>query len=205
MTFSIFPRMVCKTHSKISGGIVVQEQLGQYTLHVQNLIQSGGIVKGIWRRALKNVNLQVEVRKALMLGLGGGTVVQLIKARWRQAKIISVEIDPEIIKVGKKYFGLGKMFGLQIVNADAFDYIRRAKQKFDLIIVDLYLGAKFPPQAEEDKFLVKIKKLLNQNGVAIFNRLRSDETENFEKKLKKYFSFVKKVKTSTNLFFLVKV
>lgn len=225
MSFSIFPRTVYKTKSKISGEIVVQEQLGLYTLHVQNLIQSGGIVKGIWKKPLHFVQGKPFVSKCLMLGLGGGTVVQLIKLQFPQAKIVCIEIDPEIIKIGKKYFGLGKIADLETVEIDAFEWVRIQAQsqhkntsdggprgllrgerrKFDLIIVDLYLGDKFPPQAEKDKFLAKVKNLLSKGGMTIFNRLRSDETENFEKKLKKYFSSVKKVETPTNLFFLAKV
>lgn len=201
MSFSVFPRTVYKTHSKISGEIVVQEQLGLCTLHVQNLIQSGGIVKGIWKKVFRQVR---DVSKCLMLGLGGGTVVQLIKARWPQAKIVGVEIDPEIIKVGKKYFRLGKIADLEIVEVDAFEWVKTQRSIFDLVIVDLYLGDKFPPQAEEDKFLAKVKKLLSKDGMAIFNRLRSDGTENFERELRKCFSFVKKVETSTNLFFLLR-
>lgn len=89
MSFSIFPRKVFEVKSKISGEIVVQEQLGLYTLHVQNLIQSGGIVKGIWKKAFRQVR---DVSKCLMLGLGGGTVVQLIKSHSSNAEITGVEI-----------------------------------------------------------------------------------------------------------------
>lgn len=234
MSFSIFPRVVYKTHSKISGEIKVEEQLGIYTLHVQGLIQSGGLVKSIWRKPLKKIrNLpacrqgrQFVIRNSLILGLGGGTVVQLIKVCFPKAKIVGVEIDPEIIKIGKKYFGLGKILGLKIIQADAFEYVGRLKQKFNkntsdggpegllrgegrkfgLIIVDLYLGDKFPAQAEEDKFLVKVKKELSKGGIAIFNRLKINQNKliSFEKKLKTHFPQVNLVKTSTNLFFLAR-
>ena len=208
MSFSIIPRKVFKTHSEISGQIVVEELLGQYSLQVQGLIQSGGLVKAIWKKPFKKIlDSEFLILNSLLLGLGGGTVVQLIKARWPKAKIVGVEIDPEIIKIGKKYFGLDDVPGLQTANANAFDYIKQAKQKFDLLIVDLYLGRKFPKKAENKEFFEDIKKILSSDGIVIFNRLKMEKSDlgNFEQKLKKHFSSVKLVKTSTNLFFLVKI
>lgn len=76
------------------------------------------------------------------------------------------------------------------------------RSKFNLIIVDLYLGDKFPKEVESTRFLRSTKKLLSKNGMVIFNRLKTDKIEDFEKKLKRHFSSIKKVKTPTNLFFL---
>ena len=205
MTFSIIPRRVYETVSPFSGKIVVEEQLGLYSLSVQNLIQSGGWVKTIWKKPLKRLTSHVSpITNVLLLGLGGGTVAWLIKNYWPQTKIVGVEIDPEIIKISKKYFGLDNVPGLQIVNADAFDYIKKAKQKFDLIIVDLYLGRKFPKKAESEEFFREIKKILTPKGIVIFNRLKIEKGDlsAFEQELKNYFSSVELVKTSTNLFFL---
>lgn len=213
MTFSIFPRTVYKTKSKTSGPIEVKEQLGSYTLHVDNLIQSGGLIRGIWKKALRSAQGKLSVSNCLILGLGGGTVVQLIKVRYPKAKITGIEIDPEIIKIGKRFFGLDKVENLKIINADAFDWIKarsndsnHLNKKFNLIIIDLYLGSKFLKKAAGDEFLKDIKKLLSKKGIIIFNRLisRGEDLVRFEEKLKKHFSFVKTIKTHTNLLFLAR-
>lgn len=229
MTFSIFPKTIYRTTSPISGDILVKEQLGSLTLEVQGIIQSGGIVKGIWEKALKKVRSTKsipkesreagEVRSVLILGLGGGTVVQLIKSKWSEAEITAIEIDPEIIKIGKRFFNLNRFKDLKIVNADAIEFVGvcvdvsiheyknalgTTPRKFDLIIVDLYLGKKFLKKAESEKFLKNVKRLLVPDGVAIFNRLRNDKKENFENQLRGNFSQVDLAKTSTNFFFLVK-
>lgn len=214
MAFSIFPRTVFKTKSKISGEIMVKEQFGQYTLHVQNLIQSGGIIKGIWEKPLNRIkNLEFRIKNVLVLGLGGGTVVRLINKRWPGVKIVGIEINPEIIKIGRKFFGLGEIKNLKIVKADAFEWIYshfndtyHRSQTFDLIIVDVYLGDRFPQEAQSDKFLKNLKKLLSNEGQIIFNRLISpgEDSAGFEEKLKKHFSSFKTVETHTNLLFLVR-
>lgn len=203
MSFSFFPQTVYQVKSKISGLIEVREQFGRSTLHVQGLIQSGGIVKGIWKKPLKRIK---KVSRVLVLGLGGGTAIQLVKEKSPEAEIVGVEIDPEIIKIGKRFFGLGKIKKLKIVNADAFKWLKSPCGQFDLIIVDVYLGKEFPREGEGEEFLEGIKRLLTEDGMVIFNRLRikKDNLGLFEKRLKKKFSWAESVKTLTNFFFLAR-
>jgi len=211
MTFFLFPRTVYKTKSKISGEIVVKEQLGDYTLHVQGLIQSGGIIKGIWKKPLRFAQGKLSVSNCLILGLGGGTVVQLIKNRWPEAKIIGVEIDPEIIKIGRKFFGLGEIKNLEIIKANAFKWVDghfndlNHQSKFDLIIIDLYLGKEFPKEVESEEFLKNLKKLLAKKGLVIFNWLKGKSEKQFEEKVKKIFPAIERIETPTNLFFVLKL
>lgn len=223
MTFSIFPRIAYQTTSKISGEIVVKEQFGQCKLYVQGTLQSGGIIRNIWKKPLSQVTRNtLHVTRCLILGLGGGTIVQLIKQHCSNVKITAVELDPEIIKIGKRYFNLGEVENLEVIQADAFEWVVRktprrwrgddldsceVKEKgkgFDLIIVDFYLGKKFPKRAGSPKFLENVRTPLSKNGIAIFNRLRSrgENLEGFEKKLRINFSSVEKVKATTNLFFI---
>lgn len=205
MAFSFFPRTVYKTESQISGEILVKEQLGKYTLHVQNLTQSGGIVKTIWKKALKQVERRKkEVKRCLVLGLGGGTAVQLIKASYPKAKIIGIEIDPEIIKIGKKFFGLDEIENLEIINAEAIKWVSSYQNnKFDLILVDLYIGGRFSRKAGSDEFLKKIKKLLSKKGIIVFNWLKNRDEKKFVKKLKENFLRIGRLELPANLFLLV--
>jgi len=201
MSFSFLSRTVYKTKSKISGEIVVKEQFGRHALHVGNMIQSGGIVKGIWKKPLRQDQGELSVSNCLILGLGGGTVVQLIKAQYPEAKIVGIEIDKEIVKISKKYFGLNKVKDLKIINDDAINWVKKYKgDKFDMIIVDLYIGGDFQKKAMSDKFLKKIKKLLSKEGIIIFNWLKNKDGDELIKKLEKNFLHLDKLDTPTNLF-----
>jgi spermidine synthase len=202
MSFSFLPKIIYQTKSKISGSIAVKEQFGQLTLHVQGMLQSGGIVKGAWEKVLKKARRTKRVKKALIFGLGGGTAAHLIQKHWPEAKIVGVEIDPEIIKIGEKFFNLNQLENLKIIKTDAFVFLKKTRDKFDLVIVDLYLGDRYPVQAESNQFLIKVKKLLAREGLAIFNRLKTDQKKDFEKKFKKYFPQVDLVKTAANVFYL---
>jgi len=212
MSFSFFPRVVYRTKSAVSGEIVVRECLGKYTLHVQGLVQSGGLVGRIWQKPLKRIRrYQPSLADFLVLGLGGGTVVRLIKTYWPKAKIVGVEIDPQIIEIGRQYFGLGKVSDLEIIQADALVWLSRfyrsSQRRFDLVIVDLYLGDQFPEKVASGRFLKEIKRLLLPNGSVIFNRLRKkkENFESFKHQLEKHFPQVELVKTATNLFFRARV
>jgi len=160
----------------------------------------------------------------LILGLGGGTVVQLIaghsarphfcsrkkvKAQYPEAKIIGVEIDPEIVKIGKKFFGLDEFQNLKIITADAINWVEtcfndlnHCNEKFDLILVDLYIGDKFPPKAASDEFLKGIKKLLSKKGIAIFNQLKNGDEGKLQQNLTPIFSQVESLDLKTNLFLI---
>lgn len=207
MPFSLLPRTILETKSPISGEIKIVEQLGKYRLHVGEMLQSGGILEGVWKKALSSVKHPRS--NILILGLGGGTVARLAAVKWPGVKIIGVEIDPIIIKLGKKFFGLNEIPGLEIVIDDADDWVKQAmkeRTRFDLIIVDVYLKDEIPQECKTPAFLNRIKRLLSKNGVAIFNQLlvkkKKKEAEKATEDLKKLFPQVELVKTSTNLFVL---
>jgi len=201
MSFSIFPRTAYKTKSKISGQIVVKEQLGRYTLYVQEMLQSGGVVGGVWKKALSNIKHPTS--NILILGLGGGTAVGLIKSRWPEAKITGLEIDPEIVKISRRFFDLEKVGNLKIVTADAIEWIRSYRgEKFELILVDLYLGGKFPPKAASEGFLKNIKKLLTKDGIVVFNWLKNGDDRKLRQGLSAIFSQVKALDLKPNLFLI---
>jgi len=220
MAFSIFPKTIYKTQSKISGEIIVRDWLGERSLIVQGVIQSGGVVRAFWKTALKKLKAEKDqLKSCLVLGLGGGSVFRLVagwpsfwgfflpqksKGFWPQAKIVSLEIDVEIIKAARRFFGLDNFKNLKIINSDAFGWLGSHRQKFDLILVDLYLGRKFPKEAEKNRFFENLKKNLAKNGIIVFNRLKKDQTEDFEKKLEKHFSKIEIIKTPANLLFVAR-
>ena len=116
--------------------------------------------------------------------------------------MVGVEIDPAVIRFGKKYFNLDKISNLEIVNADVVEWVEK-RGKFDLILIDVYIADKVPQSCETEEFLRKIKRLLSPSGLVIFNRLfykeKKEETREFIGKLEKIFSRISFVRTSSNL------
>lgn len=200
-------KVVEKRISKINGKIVVVKSFGfgNY-IQVSGLTQSGGIVRGIWRQTLKKAKkLRPEIKNCLILGLGGGTAAKIIKKSWSEAKITGIELDPVMIELGKKYLGLAVD---NIYIGDAERAIKRTKEKYDLVIVDCYLGDKFPERFESPEFLKMVFKLLSKKGLVIFNRLyygdKRPAAVKFGEKLKKVFTDVEYFYPEANLMFICK-
>ena len=185
--------------SKFNGDIKVLRSLGCGTyIQVNNLTQSGGVVEAIWKETLRKIRKE-KIKSVLILGLGGGTVAKLAKKYWPESEITGIEIDPMIVELGKKYLGLKNT---KIIIQDAYDYIKKNKEKYDFVIVDLYVGDEFPKKFEDEKFLKKLTK----NKLVIFNRLyfgeKRKEAVKFGNKLERIFSKVNWFYPQANLMFL---
>jgi spermidine synthase len=207
-------RLVEKIESPINGEVRIIKVFGRLSIEVEGIEQSGSFVKGIWKKGLKKIhNSKFIIHNSLILGLGGGSVAELVNNFWPEAKIVGIEIDPVIIKLAKKYFALNKIANLRIINDDAVKIIKKAKpasrqgglkkQNFDLILVDLYFGDRVLKETESPEFLENINRLISPNGLVIFNRLfyreKKKQTEVFIKKVKKIFLKTSFVHAFSNL------
>ena len=169
---------------------------------IGGLLQSGGIVADIWKKAASKFSiLNFKFSNILILGLGCGTAAKIFSKDFPDANIIGVEIDPVVIDLGKKYFQLSEIPNLKIVCRDAAEY--KSTIRFDLIIIDLYLGEKIPDKLQNNNFLKNIKKLLSKNGIAVFNRIFWDEhkfwAHNFVNRSGKIFKKTELIRTVANL------
>ena len=195
--------------SKFNGELKVVRSLGFGTYIQSNgLTQSGGIVETIWKQTLKKIRRKRQnIKDILILGLGGGTVAKLVKKYWPEAKITGVDIDPIMVEFGKKYLGLDKV-SIEIKIVDVYDFMSKiSKQKsFDLVIVDLYNGDKFPEKFGTENYIQLVRTILRSGGIAIFNRLyygdKRREAVKFGGKLQKSFSHVDWYYPEANLMFL---
>ena len=206
-----FKNKILKTiYSPINGKIEVIKSLafGTY-ISIGGLTQSGGIVYEIWKKTLGRIKKQKpDVKNCLILGLGGGSVSKIIKKYYPNAKITGVEIDKNMIKLGEKYLELRD---IKSIVDDAYSFSQkelRTKNKYNLIIVDLYLGDKFPEKFETNEFLETIKRLLFREGMVIFNRLYYDKKRKeailFANRLQKIYNNVEYFYPEANLMLICK-
>jgi spermidine synthase len=186
------PKVLEEVESKYSGRIRVVSSLGNRYLATGLLTQSGGLVKDVWDPVLKKYGR--KNKSWLILGLAGGTIAKIISDRFSPAGITGVEIDPLMIKLGKKYLELGKIPDLEIKNQDAKRYILNNKQRFDYILVDMYLGDRLPDFVYDIKFLKKLRQL---GKLIIFNHLFYDDSK--RQKAGKLVTGLKDIFPSVNL------
>jgi SAM-dependent methyltransferase len=77
--------------------------------------------------------------RVLLLGVGGGTVIRIVRALRPDADIVAIDLDAEVLAVARREFALDAL-GARIVCADAQRYIadRDGRAPFDVIIDDIY-------------------------------------------------------------------
>lgn len=200
-------KIIDEKDSLINGRVVVVRSAGLGTyIQVEGLTQSGSVVYEIWDTTLKKVKkLKPEMSDALILGLGGGSAAKLVRKYWKNSKIIGVDIDPVFVEFGKRYMGLDKV-NADIYIQDAIEFIKGNTNKYDLILIDMYIGYEVPEEFTKNSFIKNIKSMLNTNGVAIFNRLYFEDkrklAEQFGDKLGKEFSKVERIYPEANVIFL---
>ncbi|WP_425802133.1 spermidine synthase [Desulfitobacterium sp. Sab5] len=108
-----------------------------------------------------------------ILGSAGGTMLgqfnYWIKPILPQLSLTGVEIDPDVIPLGQKYFGLNGSEG-KVVNADGRSFLRSQKGKADLVIVDAYSNQIYIPfHLSTQEFFSQVKAKLNPSGMLALN------------------------------------
>lgn len=114
-----------------------------------------------------NVNAYAnsKSKKALLLGLGGGTIYRRLSNNHFDIDV--VELDERIEKIAKKYFYISK--DANIIVDDARHYINTTHKKYDLIIFDLYHSETPPIHMMTKEAFREIKTNLNKNGILVIN------------------------------------
>ncbi len=108
-------------------------------------------------------------KSALIIGLGAGTVPkQLTKAYGDQIKIDGVELDPEIIKVGRQYFDMNEP-NLNAIAQDGRYYLITSQKKYDMIGMDAYRQPYIPFHLTTREFFQEVRDHLTPDGVAVVN------------------------------------
>lgn len=78
-------------------------------------------------------------RSLLLLGMGGGSAARLARALAPRARVVGVEIDPEVVRLARRWFDLDAL-GLEVAVADARSYLARSRRRFDVILEDVFVG-----------------------------------------------------------------
>src|SRR5215210_5278624 len=132
----LIPIIVRTYPSNINGILEVTLLNGRKVLDTARTNYSYGSVQRILQKGLRQIKLNREVKSILVLGLGGGSIVQSIRETFQcQASITLVEIDPQIIAIAKNEFNLLRFPGITILESDAYAFIQDCADTFGLEVV----------------------------------------------------------------------
>lgn len=111
----------------------------------------------------------------LVMGLGGGVIPMILERINRRCNIDVVEIDPEMTKVAKQYFNFNKTSRMRLFIDDAFTFVKNARNNYDIIIMDVYIGSELPQECATPEFFLEARKCLSHDGIFISNLMTSDK------------------------------
>jgi len=174
------PINVYKKNSTVSKTLEVTWNNGQLVLDSKNTNYSYGSLQRILRKGLKYIGFD-RIRKfknILILGVAGGSVIKtLVNEVKFKGAITGVEIDKDIVEIANNYFKLNEVKNLELIVDDAFEYVLKTKDKYDLIIIDIFQDTTMPNFLFEDFFINRINFLLRKDGFVLFNTMVINEKD----------------------------
>ena len=108
-------------------------------------------------------------KRVVEIGLGGGRVASYVHDFVPDANVTCVELDPGVIELARKYFGVTPDPRLELVVADGRIYMARQSENFDIILVDAYQGTLVPFHLVTSEFFSILKRRLTPGGVIAQN------------------------------------
>ena len=194
-TFSYLWPLIKKYDTKYSGTVEVTWLNGRKVLDSKNANYSYGSLQRVLDFGLTQVKADRSA-DVLVLGLGGGSVIRLLRNKFNYyGKITAIEIDPQIIELAVNEFGIKEHDPLDIFCEDATTYVREATSQFGLIIIDIFIDVRVPEQFYSTEFWKNISGLLDKEGTVLFNAgiyaVNQEETDQLLKEMQPEIAFRK--------------
>jgi spermidine synthase len=114
--------------------------------------------------------------RVLIVGLGGGSMVHFLQHYDKNVKVDVAEIDPMIVRIADKYFGVRTGGNIKVINTDGSEYFKRATDQYDVIYLDAFLkpsnetdSTGVPTRLKTILFYKEMQKRLKPDGLVVFN------------------------------------
>jgi spermidine synthase len=109
--------------------------------------------------------LRPQAKELLQIGLGAGSLASSLRPFG--IKVDVVEIDPEVVRMAKQYFGFSTDGNVYV--EDARTYMRRTNRTYDLIVHDTFTGGATPEHLLSVEVLRRARSLLRPGGILALN------------------------------------
>lgn len=111
-----------------------------------------------------------DPRRVLMAGLGAGGFNRLFNVAHPDARLVSVEIDPMIVRLAQEHTGFAPGPNDELVVEDARTYLRRSRDSYDWILLDAFdRNAQIPVHLTTREFYDTLGRRLAEGGLVLTN------------------------------------
>lgn len=127
----------------------------------------GGTVTGLyydWAAAV--AVFRPDAKRAVLLGVGGGQMLRVLRASLPEAELLGVEIEPRVAMLARVRFGLQE----RVVVDDAARWVRSAAtSSYDAVLIDVFDGDNLPQAFRGSDFFSHVERMLTARGMALMN------------------------------------
>ena len=159
-------------------------------LHLDHLVHSYSDPKDPsyleydYLRAFNEVIQAAAGRRAnfrlLFVGGGGYTLPRLVVHEHPHARVDVVEIDPEVTRTARQWFGLPRNVRLRTINQDARWFAMRATEEpYDAIFIDAFNDLSVPYHLTTREATLDFARLLRRDGTLVANVIDDYERGRF--------------------------
>ncbi len=165
-----------KYESLLSGELTIALVNGRKVLNTQRVNYSYSSLHKVFQAVFKKSHLKNHLpQQVLMLGLGGGSIVEILRRDYGSiAPITVIEIDPVIIDIAKLEFNIDQYKPIDIIQMDAIDYINNSPAIYDMICIDIFINELVPDPFLTNDFVQRLIHILDQGGWIYFNIMISN-------------------------------
>jgi spermidine synthase len=137
--------------------------------------------RGVWDLLALPALALPKVERVLLLGLGGGAAVHLLRQWCPGAHITALELNPVHIRLARRFFDV-KGRDLTLVHGDARAYVESYKgEPFDLVIEDVFQDSEGTPDrafVADRRWCMALRKLVSKRGALVMNTLSVEQLRN---------------------------
>lgn len=145
---------------------------GRYQLCTPNAIYSYGDKYDNFTETFNQLQLDDSIKDVLILGFGLGSIPYMLEKKYgKRYSYTGVEIDDTVIYLASKYVLDDLKSEVQLINADAWNFVQLTEYRYDMICVDIFIDDKIPKIFLTSDFLEIIQSNLTENGILLFNHL----------------------------------
>jgi spermidine synthase len=110
--------------------------------------------------------VRLAARRALCIGLGAGGVPRIFHVRYGIATDV-VEIDPEIARLARQWFGFPA--DIPVVFEDGRTYVEHIAERYDFVVLDAFHAETHPVHLFTREFFARVDAVLSPGGILAIN------------------------------------
>lgn len=118
-----------------------------------------------------------QVKSVLILGVGLGSTVSIIRKRGYNPRFTLVEIDEVVLQLALENLAADKDAQIEAICADAQVFVANNKQQYDLVFIDIFNSRTVPDFVSSLSFLSNCHKGIASDGRIAFNYIINNDED----------------------------